>query len=179
MSDPLRKVPVMAKRKQWDQYTREMLVEAAARSLSIAGVLRHLGLEWTSSTHRRVKRRLRELDVDTSHFTGRVHNRGKPSLARLSPAQVLVRGAQGDPRTKTTILRRALAEIGVPSTCVNCGIGKWMGKPLVFEVDHINGWSWDNRLENLRLLCPNCHASTATFSRRRSPRVPQGGRLDA
>lgn len=50
-----------------------------------------------------------------------------------------------------------------PKGCSECGIEDWFGKPLVLELDHINGINTDNRLENLRLLCPNCHSQTHTF----------------
>ena len=70
------------------------------------------------------------------------------------------------------MLRRALCEIGVPEQCALCGTGpEWIGKPMTLEIDHVNGdWS-DNQRENLRLLCPNCHAITDTWCRggRRRP----------
>jgi 5-methylcytosine-specific restriction endonuclease McrA len=47
--------------------------------------------------------------------------------------------------------------------CAICGIVDWLGQPLVLELDHINGTNKDNRLENLRLLCPNCHSQTNTY----------------
>ncbi|CAM5269170.1 hypothetical protein GCM10010233_29720 [Streptomyces pseudogriseolus] len=54
----------------------------------------------------------------------------------------------------------------MPNKCAECGTGpKWLGRPMTREVDHIDGdWSND-RLENLRLLCPNCHATTSTWCR--------------
>ena len=47
--------------------------------------------------------------------------------------------------------------------CQICGISEWMGESLVLEIDHINGISNDHRLENLRILCPNCHSQTPTY----------------
>jgi hypothetical protein len=62
----------------------------------------------------------------------------------------------------------------VPHICVECGIGDvWQGKKPILEIDHINGDRLDNRVENLRYLCPNCHALTDTWCRGR-PRTPPG-----
>jgi len=59
---------------------------------------------------------------------------------------------------------------GVPEQCAVCGCdGTWLGKALRLVVDHISGDWLDNRLENVRFLCPNCHAQTATWCRRRKP----------
>lgn len=51
----------------------------------------------------------------------------------------------------------------VDYSCNDCGISSWNGKPIVLELDHKNGNNRDNRLENLQLLCPNCHSQTETY----------------
>ena len=64
-------------------------------------------------------------------------------------------------------LRRRLLALGWEYKCACCGIDAWRGIELVLHVDHINGIHNDNRLENVRFLCPNCHSQTATYCNHR------------
>lgn len=65
---------------------------------------------------------------------------------------------------QTTHLKRRLIKEGIlKNICDKCGIDKWMGVMLTLQLDHINGDNYDNRITNLRLLCPNCHSQTPTF----------------
>jgi hypothetical protein len=147
------------------KYTPEMLAEAAAVSLSIADVLRYLGVKWTGGSHAHISRRLKHFAIDTTHFRRVAPNKGQPSPQRRRPEQVLVMLPEGSPRPGPRQLRRSLITIGVPHCCEGCKIeGVWQGRPLTLHVDHISGDWLDNRKENLRFLCPNCHSQTENFA---------------
>ncbi|MBQ0877087.1 HNH endonuclease [Streptomyces rochei] len=140
---------------------------AVAEGVSIAGVLRRLGRHDSGAQRALLRRWIAEDDLSTAHFLGQAHRRGKPSTATplRQPDDILVKHG-GERRTRTALLRRALRAVGVPDSCDECGTGpEWLGRPMTLEVDHVNGdWS-DDRRENLRLLCPNCHAAGATWCR--------------
>jgi 5-methylcytosine-specific restriction endonuclease McrA len=72
----------------------------------------------------------------------------------------------GPPRNRTHIKLRLLAEGLKESRCEDCGITDWLGQPLQMTLHHVNGEGNDNRLENLRLLCANCHSQTPNFARK-------------
>nr|AUV64104.1 H-N-H endonuclease F-TflIV [Streptomyces citricolor] len=152
-------------------YTRELLEEAVAVSHSVAGVVRHLQQRQAGGTQAHIGRRIKAFGIDTSHFTGQAHAKGKKSSKWLRPEEVLVQRPRESKRLPGARIRRALVELGRAEICKGCGSGpEWLGRPLTLEVDHINGdWS-DNRPDNLRLLCPNCHAVTDTYCGRNKSR---------
>ena len=76
------------------------------------------------------------------------------------------------PQYQSNKLRVRLIQEGVkPHKCECCGNEEWMGQPISLEVDHVNGISTDHRLENLKILCPNCHAQTETYRGKNIGRV--------
>ena len=147
------------------RYANEMLRVAVEQSINSAGALQVLGVPNTGGQHAHLSRRVRRAGIDTSHFLGQAHARGKPGK-RLPPDQVLVVRPPGSPRPDRTVLFNALKASGVPYTCGICGLdAEWLEKPLTLHLDHVNGDYLDNRIENLRFLCPNCHAQTSSWCR--------------
>ncbi|MGX4691959.1 HNH endonuclease signature motif containing protein [Streptomyces sp. JNUCC 63] len=148
------------------KWTREVLERVVAASTSVNEVLRHLGLEVVGGHHTHISRRIRTYHIDTSHFMPTVRTeRMRHNQRRRTAAEILVEDTSAHPRrVPNNRLKRALRELGVEERCALCGIGAdWQNEPLPLEVDHINGNWRDNRTENLRFLCPNCHSTTDNY----------------
>ena len=141
------------------------LVFAVAESRSLAQVMRKLGMEPRSGCYQALKRNIARLELDTSHFTGQAWSRGMTFPGPLngrkkSLEELLVRGS----RCKSDPLKRRLISEGLKEArCDCCCLTEWNGKAIPLELHHVNGDKYDNRLENLQLLCPNCHSQTPTY----------------
>jgi hypothetical protein len=163
-------------------FTDQELIAAVKSSFSIACVLKILRLSPTGSNYKAMHMHFSRLRLDTSHFTGQGHLRGKHHswTPRRPLSEILV---EHSTYIWTPTLKRRLLKGGVlVNRCSLCGRPPvWRGGPLTMILDHRNGNNTDNRLENLRLLCPNCNSQQPTFAGKNRGRYRLGraaNRLD-
>lgn len=153
--------------------TDQQFAEVVDASRTLAEVADRAGMKTRWGARQRITR----LGLDPSHFTGQGWRRGTSRPL----AEILVLGVS---MPDTARLRRRLITEGIKEPrCGVCGLTEWNGVPIPLELDHINGRRDDNRLENLRLICPNCHAQTPTYRGRNigrysSPESQGAGKVD-
>lgn len=156
-------------------WTDDDLRRVVRESRGVSDVLRRLGYAPSGGMHRYIKAKIATLGIDSSHFTGQSWSRGltAPRGRCARPLETILVAGSTYPssRLRLRIIAAGLRE----SRCETCGLTDWLGAPLSLALDHINGDPTDNRLENLRILCPNCHAQTETWcGRSANKRVPVG-----
>ena len=147
------------------EITDEQFVKLIKNSTNISEVLFKLGYttkgnSWGFSN---VRRRMDDLNIPMSAFKGK-NTLSQPVKEKQLTAEMLFKE---NCKHNRNCLRRFIIKNGIlPYKCAMCGTKEWNGKTLSLELDHINGINNDNRLENLRFLCPNCHSQTTTYGSR-------------
>lgn len=134
---------------KYRNYTDDDIIKYAKEVFSLAGLLKKLDLKPVGGNYANMKRNLQRLNIDTSHWTAQGWNAGKQlkdwsqytRVAHLKKHLIKIRGHQ----------------------CECCKNTDWLDKPIKLEVHHISGDRTDNSLNNLQLLCPNCHSFTDTW----------------
>lgn len=143
----------------------EQFVELLKKSSTISEVLFKLGytVKGNSWGYSQVKRRMDDLNLGYSIFKGKSAVIKTTKLNNVKKEDILKENC----RHQRIVLRRYVIKNNlIPYKCAICGCTEWQGKTLSLELDHINGINNDNRLENLRFLCPNCHSQTSTYGSR-------------
>ena len=144
------------------RYTDEQIIDAVKSSISVRGVLRKLGLKPSGGNYKSINIKLDELSLDTSHFKGQGWNVGGTQDWTGQPLEEIL--IQDSTYTNTNCLRKRLIKAKMfPECCNHCDRIEWMGQDIPLELEHKNGNNYDHRIENLELLCPNCHALTKTY----------------
>ncbi|HPN54881.1 MAG TPA: HNH endonuclease signature motif containing protein [Candidatus Moranbacteria bacterium] len=149
----------MNKKRKW---TKSELEEAVKKSKSIRQVLKCLNLKMAGGNYTQINKYIKEYNFGTKHFTGQAWNKGNRGNGkpRIALKDILKKNNYFQ---SYKLKKRLFAANLKPQHCEECG---WNKKSedgrLPLELDHINGDSRDNRIENLRILCPNCHSLKPT-----------------
>lgn len=159
--------------KMWTRISPEAFREIVRKAATLSDIASAVGL--ASTNHRAVLARIEFENLDISHIPrGRHHNRGRKFPSHEVPlAEVMV---EHSAYTAKHLKRRLISEGILKEECALCRQEpSWRGQPLVLILDHKNGVNDDARLENLRLVCPNCGSQLPTFAGRNVKRSAKAG----
>ena len=145
------------------KYTDEQFIEAVKNNFSIREVLKTLGLAPAGGSYKLFHARVKKLNLDTSHFTGQAYLKGKSHdwSPKISLKEILIKDSLYS--NTSSLRRRLIKESILLDQCNRCGLTEWQGEKLSLHLDHIDGDNTNNSIENLRILCPNCHSLTPTY----------------
>ena len=143
---------------------KKELEKVVKQNNSFAGLIRYFGFTYSGSMIKIFKKRFAEDNIDYSHFKLGVNcNKGRkfPNIQKgFTLKEIMTKNSN---YCRTHLKRRLLKEELIENKCQICGqIPEWKGKKMVLILDHINGINNDNRLENLRMVCPNCNSQLPT-----------------
>lgn len=164
----------MKKRDAIHIVSKEKLVNIISESGSLREVQKKLynSKRVYGSRHNKIVEKINSLDIDLKELKKRgLENLNEDSrFNKIDNEEVFVQNSKYS--NNTSVKKRLFKDFGWKNKCSECTVeGIYNDKPLTLQLDHINGIPDDNRLENLRLLCPNCHSQTATFAGRNTKKV--------
>ena len=142
------------------KYSKEQITEVINNSISIRQVIKKLGLIPAGGNYATVRRYIELYSIDISHFKGQGHNKGK-KLGSKRPLDDYLSNKFSIQSYK--LKNRLLKECVFHRKCYSCERTSWLNHPIPLELEHIDGNHLNNKLDNLTLLCPNCHAFTSTY----------------
>jgi hypothetical protein len=142
------------------QYSKELLENICKNNYSYRQCLHQLGLKGSGGNYACIKKKIKEYDIDISHFTLQAWNRGKKIGHKRSLEEYL---SNKQSITSWKLKRRLLKENIFEHKCCNCLQETWLNQKIPLELHHIDGNHSNNNLENISLLCPNCHALTDNY----------------
>lgn len=147
----------------------EQFVELLKNSSTISEVLFKLGysVKGNSWGFAKIRQRMSDLNLDGSVFKGKSPITKYGSLHKVNASDILKPNCK---HARSVLRRYVIKNNLIPYRCAICGCVEWQGRTLSLELDHINGINNDNRIENLRFLCPNCHSQTTTYGSRNQQR---------
>lgn len=146
--------------------TDDEFIDLVNTSTCYSDMLRYFNLGTSGESSRKVlKQRIKELNCSVEHFV-RYKLPSKSSITKYTLSEVLIENSPYQNRTR--LKSRLVSENILIYRCAICGITEWLGNKLSLQLDHINGINTDNRVDNLRLLCPNCHSQTETYAGKNS-----------
>lgn len=142
------------------RYSEQQLKDAIMNSRSYRQALINLGIASEGGNYRVIHNAIEKYNIDISHFT-------KQSWAKdqkIGPKRTLSEYLNNNfPITSHRLRLRLISENIFEHKCSSCDLNTWKDRPIPLELDHIDGNHSNNNLDNLRLLCPNCHSLTDTF----------------
>lgn len=136
------------------KYVVEDIIHAVKESTTVTEVVRKLGLSASGGNMATISRKIRKHNIDTSHFVGKSFNKGKEPCNK-KPIEFFM---TNNVFVNSDYLRkRLLKEKIFEHKCMLCGLLKWQGRQIPLELHHLNGDRMNNTLENIMIICPNCH----------------------
>lgn len=147
----------------------EQFVELLKNSSTISEVLFKLGysVKGNSWGFAKIRQRMSDLNLDGSVFKGKSPITKYGTLHKVNASDILKPNCK---HARSVLRQYVIKNNLIPYRCAICGCVEWQGRTLSLELDHINGINNDNRIENLRFLCPNCHSQTTTYGSRNQQR---------